>query len=201
MLGLPKQTEFNKIMPKEAFYQKGDFSAAEKELFVAQIARITWAHKLSPRTINLEANDGFAELQVLHIALKQQAYNTKILSIMQKMIPYHIVFVLSFEGQARLAVHQTKWIEGEWQLIDDLQLPLKGLTLEKAWENLVVEIGEVTLEQGNTLDEQIAQTEEQKKLLAKIEALERKMRNTKQFNQQVKIKREIKKLKKLLEVR
>lgn len=198
MFALPKQTRFDKNMPKEIFYQKGDFSVSDRELFVSQIAKITWSHKIAPNTINIEASEDFTEIQVIHIALKSEEYQIKILSIIQKMIPYHIVFVLSHKGQARLAVYQTKWLEGEWQPIDDIEIPIKGLTLEKAWENIVVTVGEVKLEQGNTLDEQITLTEEKKKLLRKIEALEKKARAEKQPKKKFAMVQEIKRLKEKL---
>jgi hypothetical protein len=91
-----------------------------------------------------------------------------------------MLFILSFEGKAKLAVYRTKLLQGEWMPIDKLSVPLIGLNMDSVWENIVIQIGNIEMEQGSTLDEQIRRDEEQAKLQKQIESLEKQAWNEKQ---------------------
>lgn len=55
---------------------------------------------------------------------------------------------------------------------------MKGLTLDMVWNSLVSFIGELKIEEGNTLIEQIKIDEERNKILKQIESLEKQMHST-----------------------
>ena len=117
---------------------------------------------------------------------------------MAKFIPRKILFVLHFEEKAQFAIHHTKLICSEWQHRDTLNVPLAGLDLDAVWENIVATIGSITVQEGNTLTEQIKSDEQRVKLLAQIATLERKMANEKQPRRKREYFEQIKKLKMLL---
>ncbi|MBR5598407.1 MAG: DUF4391 domain-containing protein, partial [Alphaproteobacteria bacterium] len=48
MLNLQKETEVNKMVAKNKFYEKANISNTLKESFVNDIEKITWANKLAP---------------------------------------------------------------------------------------------------------------------------------------------------------
>jgi hypothetical protein len=91
-----------------------------------------------------------------------------------------MVFALQFEEQAQFAIYHTKLISSAWQPTDDATLPLSGLNLDTVWENIVTHIGQIDVEEGNTLAEQIANNDQRAKLVAQIAILERKMASEKQ---------------------
>lgn len=53
MLGLPKATELNKQLPKNAIYAKFQMNTAERAKIDADISRITIVNEVSPAKINL----------------------------------------------------------------------------------------------------------------------------------------------------
>lgn len=67
------------------------------------------------------------------------------------------------------------------------------------WENVVVQVGGITIEGDNSLDEQIVLNEEREKLLREIERLEKKARTEIQPRKKQELVQKIKKLKNELE--
>ena len=63
---------------------------------------------------------------------------------------------------------------------DNCTVTLKGLDLDAVWENLIVRVGGITIQSGNTLDEQIIADEKQAKLDKEIARLEKLARAEKQ---------------------
>lgn len=53
------------------------------------------------------------------------------------------------------------------------------MNLDTVWENIVVQVGDVDIKEGNTLKEQIIADEQQAKLQKEIARLERQARNEK----------------------
>lgn len=68
------------------------------------------------------------------------------------------------------------------------------MTLDKVWENIVVDIGGVSIADGNTLDEQIAADERQQKIEKEIAKLEKQARAEKQPKKKFELVQRIKKL-------
>ena len=89
------------------------------------------------------------------------------------MIEQNILFVLDFEGKRKLAVYHGKLMQGEWTSSDDLTITFKELALDTVWQNMIVQICEVRIEQGKTLEEQLAIDEKRAKLQKEIDRLER----------------------------
>ena len=92
---LPHTAKVNRVIPKNAF--DSYTTAKQKKLFTDLIARITWTHKLSKDTVNLEGKD-IKEIQVFRIELKVKEEIQTVLDIIDKSIPYNIVFVIEFGG-------------------------------------------------------------------------------------------------------
>jgi len=93
---LPPTTKVNRVIPKNAF--DSYTTAKQKKLFAEFIAKITWVNKLTPDTLNLTTKD-INEIQVFHIGLKRQVDIKSILDIIDKAIPYHIIFIVSYGDQ------------------------------------------------------------------------------------------------------
>lgn len=70
------------------------------------------------------------------------------------------------------------------------------MTLDKVWENIVVDIGEVSIADGNTLDEQIAADERRQKMEKEIAKLEKQARAEKQPKKKFELVQQIRQLEK-----
>lgn len=94
LFNLPHTTKVNRVIPKNAF--DSYTTAKQKKLFTDLIARITWTHKISSDTVNLEAKD-IKEIQIFRVELKAKEDIQPVLDIIDKAIPYHIIFIVEHE--------------------------------------------------------------------------------------------------------
>ena len=196
MYGLPQTTEVRKQLPKKAIYAKFDLKPSQRESFDADIARIDIVAVISPSTVPAIAEGKeVKEIYLLTLQMKRKEYDSKNIALLTKLIPQRMVFALQFEEQTQFAIYHTKLISSAWQPTDDATLPLSGLNLDTVWENIVTHIGQIEVEEGNTLAEQIASNDQRAKLLAQISTLERKMANEKQPRRKREHFEQIKKLK------
>ncbi len=195
MYGLPLSTEVKKQLPKKAIYAKFALKPSQREQFDADVARLDIVAVISATTVSaLGAGSEVKEFYVVAVQLKRKDYEAKNLSLLFRLIPQRFVLALQFEQETRFAIEHTRLITSAWMPTDEAQLPLSGLNIDTAWENLVKSIGQVTVEDGHTLAEQIALNEQRAKLQAQIATLKRKMANERQPRKKRAIYEEIKKL-------
>ena len=155
MLGLPKATELNKQLPKNAIYAKFQMNTAERAKIDADISRITIVNEVSPEKINIADGEQVKSFFVLQVALKKKEFEDKTMITISKLIPQNMLLVLECDGEAKLATYHTKLMQTDWKRKADLSIELKGLNMDAVWENTIVQISGITIEQG-PMDEQIA---------------------------------------------
>lgn len=197
MLGLPKNTELNKRLPKKAIYAKFHMNTAKKDKINSDIARISIVNEISPTRINIAAGKNIKGFYVLLLTLKKREFDKKSIITVSKLIPQNMLIILEYAGQARLAVYYSKLILTEWQKTESFSIELKGIDLDTVWENIIAQIGKIQIRSGNTLDEQIIIDEKKAKLQKKITRLEKKARTEKQPKKKFELVQEINKLKRL----
>ncbi|MEZ3425477.1 MAG: DUF4391 domain-containing protein [Lachnospiraceae bacterium] len=180
MLGLPQATEMSKQLPKKAIYAKFQMNTAAKEKIDADISRITIVGEIAPNKVNIPAGDEVKNFFVLHVFLKRKEFDEKTVATLSKLIPQNILFILEYGGKSKLAIYHTKIMQTDWKPTEEQRIELHGLNLDKVWENLIVAVGGVEIEQGNTLDEQIKIDEKRQKLEKEIAKLEKQARAEKQ---------------------
>ena len=181
MYGLPQTTEVRKQLPKKAIYAKFDLKPSQRESFDTDIARIDIVAAVSAATVPaLSEGTEIKEFYVLAVQMKRKEYDSKNIALLTKLIPQKMVLALQFQVQTQFAIYHTKLISSTWQSTEDAALSLSGLNLDYVWENIVKSIGQIEVESGNTLTEQITANEQRAKLLAQIAILERKMASEKQ---------------------
>lgn len=212
MLGFPASTEFGKRIPKQKFYENLDVSPALRRVFVDQIRLVYWRNKLAASTLNIAAGEAVAEIEVFEVRLNDSQLDEAVLKQIDKEIPYHILFILTCDGKAqawigykeasasgKAAFKVNKYYHTDWMAEDGLKLRIDGLNMDAVWDNFIIQVGGVELEQGNSLDEQIAVDERKEKLIKEIEKLEKQARNEKQPNKKFELAQKAKALKKQLE--
>ena len=215
MIGLPKTTEFNKRIPKQKFYENMDISPALKKIFVEQVRIIYWKNKIAASTTNLATGTDVTELEVFEVRLNSQVLDDNLLRQIDKEIPYHILFLLEYQGkyqawigykEAAASGNKAFKVNGyyhtEWLAEDELPLKLEGLNVDAVYENFVRQIAGDKLKTeaaGESLKESVARDEQKQALQKQIATLQAKIRKEKQLNKQMQMNTELKKLKKELE--
>lgn len=199
MLGLPKSTELSKQLPKKAIYAKFQMSPMEKAKIDADISRITIVNEVSSAKLNIADGEQVKSFFVLLVSLKQKNFAERTIITISKLIDQNMLLVLECDGEAKLATYHTKLMQTEWKGKDDLSIEIKGLNMDTVWENIILQVGGMTIDQGNTLDEQIAVDEKRAKLQKEIERLTKQAKAEKQPKKKFELSQQINKLKKELE--
>lgn len=214
MLGLPKTTDFNKRIPKEKFYENLNVTPTVKKCFVDQIKVIYWRNKIASSTTNLAAGSTVTEIEVFEVRLKTNILDEAVLRQIDKEIPYHIIFLLEYDGKyqawtaykeastGNTAFKVNHYYHTDWMAEDALPLKLDGLNVDAVYENFVYQIAGDTLQaaEHESLQDAVERDEKVKNLKKQIEVLQARIRKEKQLNVQMKLNTELKKLKKELEV-
>lgn len=197
MLGLPKTTELSKQLPKKAIYEKFKMSNAEKERIDADISRITIVNEVSPAKVNVAEGETVKSFFVVQVLLKKKDFSEKSIISISKLIPQNILFILSCDDEEKLAIYRASHLlQSEWSESGSHTVQLKGLDFDAVWDNLIIQVGGVQLEQGNTLDEQIAVDDQRAKIEKEIARLEKQARAEKQPKKKFELVQKIKELNK-----
>lgn len=197
MYGLPHTTEIRKQLPKKAIYAKFELKPAQRDGFDADVSRIDIVAVVSPTTVPaVAAGETIKEFYVLAVQLKKKDYDDKNIAMLSKLIPQNILFALQYEDETQLAVYHTKLIKSAWKSTADTEIHLSGLNLDTVWENIIKDIGEIYVQEGKTLTEQIQEDERLVKLKKQIEELERKCRTEKQPRKRLELYNRMQELKK-----
>ena len=196
MYGLPSSTLVNRPLYKTAFFEKYNLKAAERDHFDADVSRMAIVAYLSPTKITaLRPGQEVKEFYVLQVQLKQRDYDTKNILLLQKLIPQKIVFALEYDEDVQFCIFHTRLQQSEWKHASEAEIPLKGLTFDDVWNNIVAEIGSLDNAAEETLEQQIINREEREKLLRQIEALEKRCRTEKQTRKKYELHQQLLKLK------
>lgn len=215
MLELPASTVFNRRIPKQKFYDNLSITPQLKRIFVEQISQIIWQNKIAPVTVNIMEGTAVNEIEVLCIKLNQQGIDTKALSLIDKEIPYHILFLLEYDrkmqawiaykeaSQAKVDTFKPEtYYHTEWVMPENLSLKLDGLNMDAVYENFVRQVAGQRLQTDQNLGikEAVILDEKRQKLQKEILALEKKMQREKQFNRKIELNAALKQLNRELEM-
>lgn len=199
MLNLPEITELHKPLPKTQIYKKFQFSNSQQTKFDADISRIDIVNEVSSRTIpSIQHGKKINSIYVLSVTLKTKDYDSKNIEKISKIIPQNLVFALQYEEEIQLAVFCEKIFTTSWIHETKAKLELKGLNFDEVWENIIKQIEGGEWDSNLSLSENIELKEKKEKLKKEIDVLKKKMKNEKQFNRQIEIKAEIRRLEEMI---
>ncbi len=212
MLGLPKSTEFGKRIPKQKFYENIAVSPKLRRVFVEQVKTIYWRNKIATSTMNLSAGTEVTEIEVFEVKLNQPDLDEGFFRQIDKEIPYHILFILEYEGkyQAWIGYKEStasgsnlfkvnRYYHTDWMPENDLPVKVDGLSVDAVYENFVRQIAGGSLqaaEPSETLKESVSRDNQRQQIQKRITALQSKIRKEKQLNRQMQMNAELKRLKK-----
>lgn len=195
MLGLPKSTEVNKQLPKKAIYSKFQLNTVAKAKIDADISRITIVNEISSERINIADGENIKSFFVICVSLKNKVFDQKNITILSKLVPQNILFILEYQDEVKLVINHTRLLQSQWMQKENASIELKGMNLDTVWENIVVQVGDVDIQEGNTLEEQIIADEQQAKLQKEIARLEKQARAEKQPKKKFELAQQVQKMK------
>ena len=168
-----------------------------KKIFIGQVDKIIWSNKIASSTTNLAAGDLAKEFEVFEVSLKSPSLDGELLRHIDKLAPYHIVFILECQDRYKVCIsYKEATISGnmafkvnsyyytDWQNKQDLHLKLESLNLDTAYENFIRQIAGDKLQNlilGESLKESVARLEQNELLQRQILSLESKILKEKQL--------------------
>jgi len=201
MYALPNNTLLSKQIPKKAIFEKFALTAAQRQRIDADIARIDIIARLAQDTLPaIAVGKEVKEVYVLSVSLKTKDYHPDSIKLLARLIPQRMLFVLCYEHQAQLAIIHEGLHTSSWRAKDEVFIPLSGLNFDAVWEQLVATIGNISLNNEQTLGERIQKKQEQERLLKEIEQLERKMDKEKSLGKQMQLRSQVNELRKRLKL-
>lgn len=200
MYALPQNTLLSKQIPKKAIFEKFALSSAQRQRIDADIARIDIVAQLSPQTLPaITEGSKVKAIYVMQVSLKTKSYSKESILLLARLIPQRMLFALRHESEVQLAIVHEGFHAGPWLAQDEVKIPLEGLNFDTLWTHIVAYVGDIELDQEQTLEQQIQNKQEQERLRREITQLETKMNKERALNKQMQIRSQINKLCKKLQ--
>lgn len=195
-LHLPDSALVNRFIAKTKFYEKAAISSKLKDDFVNKIQKITWQYKLSENTLGINKTAAVTEIQVFEIELKEQLIPKNILALIDKVIPYQILYQFRFNEQFAYAITlkglsefektiPTDYYFSEWN--EPVQFDFTGTDLEQVYQKLIKAFIKNKPTQQNDFKAVIETDHKTKQLEKDIALLTKKISKEKQFNRKVEL--------------
>ncbi len=206
---LPYSTEVNKVIPKNAFETYS--SPKQKKQFTELVQRITWLNKLSVETTNLNSIE-IKELQIFHLELKSKQKIDSLISVVDKAIPYPIVFIISIENEYYISTSKKHlhplnqdnaiidWrFESEWILMNEIKFSLNlKKSLDEVFFDFCNQLVSPSKKKLKTIDDVVEYDKNVSSISREIEKLNTAIKNCKQFNKKVELNMKLSNLKRRL---
>lgn len=201
---LPVKTVVNRVVPKNAF--DSYTNTKQKKQMVDLIERIRWTNKLSLETINLSGKE-ITEIQLFEIELRKKENVSDLLQVIDKAIPYHVIFQLRYLDKRLISTskkHQHPGNENtaiiDWTFSTDwfnTKDDNYALKLERSLDHIFLDFCKLISgrdRNAKTIDELITFEAKADQLIKSINKIKSRITTSKQFNRRVELNIELNKL-------
>lgn len=183
----PEKAAVNAKIPKKSFYENLTVSTANKRIFIDQINAIYWRYKLTAENIGVAESDGIDEIEVFEIELLKKDFDSGILHLIDRGIPYHTVFILTYEGESQLWIaYKEKTGSGNLSVgsyyhtdflpSDSFDLSAEGFSLDEVYANLFYAVSGLVKDDSKPLKDVLIDHEQRQKLEKEIARLEKQLK-------------------------
>lgn len=223
-LHIPTSCIIESTIFKKLFYDSGNLSKSDKDLFKKDIDKITCKYCLKYGTINIQPykdeRRNYPEVEIIEVSISAKVKIKRIAEIIMGSIPYPMVLVFKFENTCQLwTAHQqtnqadstkntlekfiyTNWLEECDILFDRLDITKMSFTNFYKFYSDIVDV--ISIYNAGKLSNQANLTGEQaRQLVAQIQQLDNeiaslksKIRKETQMNRRIEMNIEIKELEK-----
>jgi len=194
-LKLPETALVNKFVAKTKFYEKVSLSLKIQNEFIHKIQKITWKYKLAENTIGISKTDNVTEIQVFEIELKEQIIPKNLLKVIDKAIPYQILYQFVYKDNIACGITLKEnnigqnYYFSEWN--EEIIFDFTGIDLEKVYQKLIKAFIPDDVKNQGDFDTIIDTDNKIKHLEKEITTLDRKLKKEKQFNRKVELNKSL----------
>ena len=186
---LPKSAYVGKFIAKTRFYNRVALGTKLQNEFIRKIQKITWKYKLAEETIAISKTEDVTEIQVFEIELKEQLIPKNILKVIDKTIPYQILYIFTYKDNFAYGITlkgkniAQNYYFSEWN--EEIDFDFNGIDLEKVYQKLIKSFIKNESKSDAKFEEIVKADNDIKRLEKEILSLSVKMRREKQFNRKV----------------
>lgn len=132
----PQSAAVDRSIPKNKLYEQGAANSKLKQKFIDEVAKITWAYKLSAGSLNIQTDNLFQEVQIFRIVARTADIDLSIIKYIDKLIPTPVIFEIVYNNQVKVVatykrvsqadkskIVLNKYYSSQW-LADDQREPL-----------------------------------------------------------------------------
>jgi len=191
LLQLPDSAFVNKFIAKSKFYNRVSLNTKLQSEFTNKIQKITWKYKLAEDTIGISKTVNVTEIQIFEIEIKQQVIPKNVLKIIDKSIPYKILYIFTYKDDIAYGITLKEknsvqnYYFSEWN--QEIHFNFTGIDLEKVYQKLIKSFITNEAKSQNSFNDIIEVDNKIKSLVIDISALESKIKKEKQFNRKVEL--------------
>ena len=208
LLKFPISTFVDKLVPKTAFYKHLEINTRLKTRFVEDVERIQWLYKLTPSTMNVDEGKAVHEIVMFLVTLKVEDTPDDVFLAIDRQMPRHVVFVLQYANRDRLLLNYKEWADAdktrfnilktfrtEWMPLAEVKLELAGSSLDNIYEAFAGQISGFGTTNATDTKQIMALQDELTRKRRAAEALQKRVRNERQFANQMELNSEVRALK------
>ena len=202
----PSKTIINVKVPKKSFYENLTVSTANKRIFIDQINAIWWRYKLTADTLAVAPSEMIDEIEIFEIELTTKNFDSSILRLIDRGIPYHTLFILTYEGESQLWIAYKEktssdslsvgnYYHTDFMPSESLNLSAVGMSLDDIYAALFYQVSGIQKSLSKPLKDVIIEYEKRQKLEKEIARLEKQLRKETQPKKKFDLHQKIKGLK------
>ena len=206
-MDFPSKTIINVKVPKKSFYENLTVNTANKRIFIDQISAIWWRYKLTADTLAVAPSEMIDEIEIFEIELTTKNFDSSILRLIDRGIPYHTLFILTYEGESQFWIAYKEktstdslsvgnYYHTDFMPSDSLNLSADGLSLDDVYAALFYQVSGIQKDFSKPLKDVITEHEQRLKLEKEIARLEKQLRKETQPKKKFELHQQIQKMRK-----
>ena len=208
-LNFPTSTIVAKNVPKNAFYEraKAQRTTALRTFLTEAFESILWLYKLHPSTLNIADGQQVHEIDVFYCKMSTARIDERLLSELDMLLPRHTLYIMDRDGSTDLMMFpKTINAQGHivqngkmeaWTNVDLSATPLTitGHDMDMLYGDFLGKLSHLNTRTEAEYAKAAEQRKQQELLKRQYAALQKKIKNEKQFSRQLEMNRELKALK------
>ena len=208
-LNFPTSTIVAKNVPKNAFYKraKAQRTTALRTFLTEAFAHILWLYKLHPSTLNIADGQQVHEIDVFYYKMSTTHIDERLLGELDMLLPRHTLYIMDRDGITDLMMFpKTINAQGHivqngkmeaWTNVDLSATPLTitGHDMDMLYGDFLGKLSHLNTRTEAEYAKAAEQRQQQELLKRQYAALQKKIKNEKQFSRQLEMNRELKALK------
>ena len=208
-LHFPASTLVAKNVPKNAFYKraKAQRTTALRTFLTEAFESILWLYKLHPSTLNIADGQQVHEIDVFYCKMSTTHIDERLLSELDMLLPRHTLYIIDRDGRTDLMMFpKTINAQGHivqngkmeaWTNVDLSATPLTitGHDMDMLYGDFLGKLSHLNTRTEAEYAKAAEQRQQQELLKRQYAALQKKIKNEKQFSRQLEMNRELKALK------